>query len=78
MYNHEVVQVLLLFLYIFYFKERIIEINAIVNGAKIIPHPLIFKPKYGPKIANSPPFKRRPAIPKVQTKNGINIFVRRD
>ena len=46
-----------------------------VNGARIIPHPVMFKPKYGPKKANIPPFKIRDPIPKVQTKRGIYIFV---
>ena len=52
-----------------------IVINAMVNGARIIPHPVMFKPKYGPKMANIPPFNRRDPIPKVQTKTGIIIFV---
>ena len=55
--------------------DRTIVINAMVNGARIIPHPVIFKPKYGPKKANIPPFKIRDPIPKVQTKMGIYIFV---
>ena len=33
-------------------------------------------PKNGPKNARIPPFKARAAIPKVQTKNGMSIFVR--
>jgi hypothetical protein len=36
----------------------------------------MFKPKNGPKKANIPPFKVRAPIPKVQTRNGINILVR--
>ena len=55
--------------------DRMIVINAMVNGARIIPHPVMFKPKYGPKKANIPPFKIRDPIPKVQTKMGIYIFV---
>lgn len=55
--------------------DRTIVINAMVNGVRIIPHPVIFKPKYGPKKANIPPFKIRDPIPKVQTKRGIYIFV---
>ena len=52
------------------------EINDIINGVKIIHIPSMCKPKYGPKNAISPPFKARAAIPKVQTKKGINNFVR--
>ena len=56
--------------------ERIIVINAMVNGARIIPHPLMFKPKYGPKNTNIRPFKTRDPIPKVQTSTGMNILLR--
>ena len=52
------------------------EMNAMVNGTIITPHPGMSTPRKCPKNTYIPPFKLRAAIPKVQTKNGINLFVR--